>query len=848
MNNTHITHNNYNTLDLPYYNSTSYPLAVKEQLNKLEFSDEDKVKLKYHQFIVEKFFTRNKHLRGILICHSMGTGKTRIAVSIAEHYRKFDKRRNIIILLPKSLEGNFKNTLRDYSNIDDDMMNKKYKFVSLNASNMFKQVSSVDKSKEEIEYEKKLGDFMNDIKRSNSLDDSLLIVDEAHNFFNSITNGSKNAVALYDLIISSNNLKIIFLTGTPIINDPFELIPCFNMLRGYIIIDSITGGDELPDDAAELPDDAAESPDELPDDAVESSDEALESSDEVPDDAVESSDESPDEALESSDESPNDTTKSSDESKKTHTNKYTNKSNRPINNKNINTKKDKTDRVLLFSEDYEEFENYFVDKHKKTIKNKDKFMNRIYGLTSYYGDLYFNNVIHDELNIVKGSSDIIVDKNSLDNIINKSNSVLTKTNINDIDTIDKSGFPEKLPVIIEKVPMSDFQFTRYSFANDQEIEEAKRKFKTGASRFSSGSSGSSTYRVKTRQISNYCIPEYALGPPRGNKNREKFIDKIKDKDLINTDTFSPKMSKILYNINVFKNKVGVVYSQFVSGEGLGIFSRVLDALGYINFNDNHNNKNEFDMEVKEKRYALLSGDIEPKERVNIINIFNSPSNKDGSMISLLLLSGAVAEGIDLKRVRHVHIMEPFWNYARINQVETRAIRYLSHADLPPEERNVQVYIYLSDYPIGLPKNKIKMPTTDIDMYNNSINNMKIINSFMKSVAESSIDCSIHFENLKDDVKKNIKCKLCSPDNIQLFHPILKKDMTLSNNCKPLQEKKVNVNEIIGNNGEKFYYKINNADTLDISLYSFNKKLNGFTKMDRSVPYYGDLMQKIISLM
>jgi hypothetical protein len=37
----------------------------------------------------------------------------------------------------------------------------------------------------------------------------------------------------------------------------------------------------------------------------------------------------------------------------------------------------------------EEFNNYFIDETNKTIKNKEKFTNRIYGLVSYYGDLYF---------------------------------------------------------------------------------------------------------------------------------------------------------------------------------------------------------------------------------------------------------------------------------------------------------------------------------------------------------------------------------------------------------------------------------------------------------------------------
>ena len=60
------------------------------------------------------------------------------------------------------------------------------------------------------------------------------------------------------------------------------------------------------------------------------------------------------------------------------------------------------------------------------------------------------------------------------------------------------------------------------------------------------------------QISNYCIPEYALGPARGAKSREKFIKKIKPDDLINTDDYSPKMSKIIDNINKHADQLGMI--------------------------------------------------------------------------------------------------------------------------------------------------------------------------------------------------------------------------------------------------------------------------------------------------
>jgi hypothetical protein len=208
------------------------------------------------------------------------------------------------------------------------------------------------------------------------------------------------------------------------------------------------------------------------------------------------------------------------------------------------------------------------------------------------------------------------------------------------------------------------------------------------------------------------------------------------------------------------------------------------------------------------------------------------------------MSGAVSEGIDLKRVRHVHITEPFWNYARINQVKTRAIRYMSHIDLPESERNVQTYVYLSDYPVGHPKAKITEPTTDVDLYNKSLDNMKIIDSFMVAVAEASIDCAIHYPKLDDVVKKNITCKLCSPDNRQLFHPLLRKDMEIPSTCKPFVEKKLNAQVIkLPGSDEKFYYTKNN--TGDINIYHYNTKLRGITPMLRNHPLYGDLQAAVI---
>lgn len=662
-------------LNLPNFNSTDYPLAVKSQISSLTYDEQMQAQLKYHQFVAKEFFTRTDS-RGMLVCHSMGQGKTRLAAAIAMHFREFEPNRRVILLSAKSLADNFKKEVKEYAGLDAEQIEKNFRFVSLNSSNMYSALTKLDKDKEQIALEEKFGAVLDDAK---ILEGSLMIIDEAHNLFNSITNGAKNAIALYDTIMKTD-MKLIFLSGTPMINDPFELVPAFNMLRGLL--------------------------------------------------------------------------------------------------------KNNKERVTLFSEDNEEFEHWFIDVDEHKIKNKDRFINRIFGLVSYYGDLYFE------------------------------------------DSKDKPGFPKELETIVEHVHMSQTQFARYISARISELEESKHVYKSKAARFSSAKGATSTYRVKSRQISNYCIPEYALGPARGNKAREKFLDKITDDDLINLNEFSPKIGKIISNINKHKGTRGMVYSQFVSGEGIGIFERVIEALGWERFGTN-------DYDIKQNKrphvFAVLSGEIQPDERSRIIQEFNQPEQK----IDLLLLSGAVAEGIDLKRIRHVHIMEPFWNYARINQVKTRAIRYGSHVDLPPAEQNVQVYVYLSDYPMGYPKKKITEPTTDVDLYQTSIANMRLIDTFMLALVEASVDCAIHHAKLPPSVQQKIQCKLCAPTGMKLFHELLNIDMELPNPCNPFIENKKSVQTL---NIDGVDYKYSD----DGKVYHWNTRLKGWAPIPRNDPSYGKI--------
>ena len=54
---------------------------------------------------------------------------------------------------------------------------------------------------------------------------------------------------------------------------------------------------------------------------------------------------------------------------------------------------------------------------------------------------------------------------------------------------------------------------------------------------------------------------------------------------------------------------------------------------------------------------------------------------------------AIKEGVSLLRVKYVHIIEPYWNLSRLEQVIGRAVRFCSHKDVEEDKRIVKVYIY-----------------------------------------------------------------------------------------------------------------------------------------------------------
>jgi superfamily II DNA or RNA helicase len=666
-------------------NITNFPSELNKLLDNLYKDNNEIIKktlFDYQRYIFNYLVFTDA--RGILLYHSVGSGKTLTSISIAEEFRKLGQ--DIIILSSKSLQNNYKKEIKTYLDLsngdnkinDTEQIINQYKFVTSNAKNM---IQSLDD---------KLTSFMTKYKSKDdestiNLENKVIIIDEAHNLFNSIVNGSKIANEFYDIIMNTQKIKLIFLTGTPIINNPFEIAVAFNMLYGK------------------------------------------------------------------------------------------------INIKSLNSKKN---YHTILPEYYSDFQKYFIDISSNSLKNEDKFKNRIYGLVSYYGDMYNNVVktIKDDIKVLKA----------------------------------KENYPDRLPIKIETIEMSLIQNIEYMKARDIEKKETSKFYGQndiiGSSIVKEKNAVSTSYRIKSRQLSNIYIPD------------------VQELTLYNFNKYSPKIVSIYNNIKTnHKNQISLVYSTFLDS-GLLSFVKYLELNNYISYSDNSDSE--------KLHYAIFSGQQTSEEKENIIKICNSEENKHGELISILLISKSGAEGLDLKNVRSVHIMEPYWNYSLIEQIIARAVRYKSHELLPKEEQNVQTYIYLSDYNsdfLKKEKDKIKENmqstkkigkielTTDINIFKNAIKNQELIQQFLKTIASTSIECNFLNKKLSNGKGINYDCFNCLANNKQLYYPDIHKDIELSNSC--LKTNKVIAEEIIIN-GEKFYYTID-SESNTIKIFKFNNILNAY---------------------
>ena len=240
-----------------------------------------------------------------------------------------------------------------------------------------------------------------------------------------------------------------------------------------------------------------------------------------------------------------------------------------------------------------------------------------------------------------------------------------------------------------------------------------------------------------------------------NKNPDVISNGI---SFLNIDRLSNFSSKYANLLALIANADGTVfvYSDKVK-VGVKLFSMILEengmtrytgtSGGYSNFlSQKHSNKNFFDNKYK---YIYVDGSTEN----NVVNQwFEDYNTNKVTNIKVILGSDKVSQGINLFRIREVHILNPWFNLNKLEQVIGRATRQKSHKELPLKKQNVTVFLHTSY------SNEVENENASADernyriSYNKKINELKLL-SIIKS---NAIDCNLNkygnfFKTINDNV-------------------------------------------------------------------------------------------------
>lgn len=238
------------------------------------------------------------------------------------------------------------------------------------------------------------------------------------------------------------------------------------------------------------------------------------------------------------------------------------------------------------------------------------------------------------------------------------------------------------------------------------------------------------------------------------------------------------ISKLLAKFGIGFYKISGMTTNFdnlqsITNEGKKICSICKKIKDHHNEDTNHT--------FNHMRFSILAPNLSKNYRTKVLEIFNdSRTNLNGERISIILGTLIVKEGVSFLGVRNLHIMDPWYNKSRIEQIIGRGRRHCSHRHFEnKKDRNITIFLYcavsengLLKNPSGLKSNQLEKMffdtissdnqlqyfTLDILMWKGSeINNNKIA-SVEKILKENAIDCMINKQRNIDSLPDNLKYK------------------------------------------------------------------------------------------
>ena len=157
--------------------------------------------------------------------------------------------------------------------------------------------------------------------------------------------------------------------------------------------------------------------------------------------------------------------------------------------------------------------------------------------------------------------------------------------------------------------------------------------------------------------------------------------------------YSSKIKNICENVEK-STGITLIFSQLLPG-GLVPIALGLEEMGYRRYGNTKSLLSDPSVKLENApKYVMITGDkMYSPNNIEEVNASTGDDNKNGERVKVILISMAGSEGLDFKNIRQVHILEPWYNTNRLEQIIGRAVRTCSHKLLPFEERNVMIFLY-----------------------------------------------------------------------------------------------------------------------------------------------------------
>ena len=179
--------------------------------------------------------------------------------------------------------------------------------------------------------------------------------------------------------------------------------------------------------------------------------------------------------------------------------------------------------------------------------------------------------------------------------------------------------------------------------------------------------------------------------------------------------YCPKVKALLKQLKEHPIGKHLVYSTFIQA-GINVVKAALDAEGWVNIMDFAKTPDALEKHPY-KVYGIWDGSANDAAKSLLKRVANAPENLDGKLLRVILGSPSIKEGVSIKHVQHMHLLDPVWNASAKTQVEGRAIRFCSHSDIPPNHPQLKRKVIVHTYTLTpRPKSRDIPKTSDQIIY------------------------------------------------------------------------------------------------------------------------------------